>query len=97
MPTYVMLNNFTQQGIQKIKDGPKRVDAARKTFRNMGGEIKAFYALSGQYDTLVLVEAPDDETMARISLAIGALGNIRTQTMRAYTEKEYKKLIAALP
>lgn len=63
----------------------------------MGTEIKAFYLVMGQYDAVVVSEAPDDETAAKLALAIGSLGNIRTETLRAFAEDEFRKIIAALP
>ena len=97
MPTYIGLFNYTQQGIQNIKDSPARLDAARKAAQAMGVEIKATYLVMGQYDTVVIAEAPDDETIAKLALATASLGNLRTQTMRAFTEDEFRKILAALP
>jgi len=97
MTTYVLLNQFTQQGLQNIKESPARGEAAKKLFKSMGGEMKAIYLTSGQYDLVVIAEAPNDETMAKICLAIGSMGNVRTQTLRAFEEKEYHKIIASLP
>jgi uncharacterized protein with GYD domain len=63
----------------------------------MGAEVKAFYLVMGQYDGVVIVEAPNDETIAKISLASGTRGTVRTETLRAFTEEEYRKILAALP
>lgn len=97
MPTYISLLHFTQKGVENIKDGPKRVDAAKQAFRAAGAELKAFYLVTGQYDALVISEAPNDETVAKLALATAALGNVRTETLRAFTEDEYRKIIASLP
>ncbi|GAH58941.1 unnamed protein product [marine sediment metagenome] len=97
MATYIILLRFTQQGIKNIKESPDRVDAAKQTFRAMGAEVKEFYSVMGKYDTVLVVEAPDDETIAKLTLAIGSLGNVRTETLRAFTEDEYRKIIADLP
>ena len=97
MPTYISLLNFTQQGIEKIKESPARLDKARQAFKAMGAELKAFYLVMGRYDAVVISEAPNDETVGKLVLMIGAQGNIRTETLRAFTEEEYRKLIAALP
>jgi len=97
MATYIILLRFTQQGIKNIKESPDRVDAAKQTFRAMGAEVKEFYSVMGKYDTVFVVEAPDDETIAKLTLAIGSLGNVRTETLRAFTEDEYRKIIADLP
>ncbi len=97
MATYIMLFRFTEQGVKKIKESPGRVEAAKKAFRAMGGEVKQFYMVLGSYDTVFIVEAPDDETAAKLALAISSLGNVRTETLRAFSEEEYRKIIASLP
>jgi uncharacterized protein with GYD domain len=97
MPTYITLVRFTQKGIENIKEGPARLEAAKNGFQAMGAEIKAFYLVMGQYDAIVISEAPDDETVTKLALSIGSKGNIRTETLRAYTEDEYRKTIADLP
>ena len=97
MTTYIMLARFTQQGIQHIKESPNRLDAGKKAFRSMGAELKEFYLVSGQYDIVTIFEAPDDETMAKVVLALGSKGNVQTETLRAFTEDEYVKLVSDLP
>lgn len=98
MPAYLILFSFTAQGMHKIKESPARVEAARKTVEAMGGTTKAFYALLGsQYDTLFVIEAPDDEAVAKMCLAIASGGNVRTETHRLFTEAQYGKLISSLP
>ena len=97
MPTYITLFRWTQEGIEKVKESPDRLESAKHLYRELGGELKAFYLVMGQYDAVVISEAPDDETIARIYLAAGALGAIRSETLRAFTETEYQKIIATLP
>ncbi len=97
MPTYIALIRYTQQGIQNIKDSPARLDAAKKAFQAMGAELKQWYLVMGQYDAVVIAEAPDDETIAKLVLAIGSQGSVRTESLRAFPEDEYRKIIAALP
>ena len=97
MATYIMLARFTQQGIQHIKESPNRLDAGKQMFQAMGATLKEFYLVSGQYDIVVIFEAPDDATMAKVMLALGSKGNVHTETMRAFTEDEYRKIIGALP
>lgn len=97
MPTYISLLRFTQQGIEKIKDGPARLDAARKAYEGMGARLKEFYLVTGQYDAVVVSEAPNDETVAKLTLALGARGNVRTETLRAFTEAEYRTITGGLP
>jgi uncharacterized protein with GYD domain len=97
MPTYISLLNFTQQGIEKIKESPARLDRARQAFKEMGAELKSFHLVMGRYDAVVISEAPNDETVGKLVLMIGAQGNVRTETLRAFAEDEYRKMIAALP
>ena len=97
MATYISLLHFTQQGVEAIKESPMRLDAAKELFRKMGAELKEFYLVMGQYDAVVIGEVPDDETVAKLSLAIGSKGAIRMETLRAFTEDEYRKIIAGLP
>ena len=97
MPTYITLAQFTQKGIENIKQSPARLDAAKKAFKAMGAELKEFYLVSGKYDLVVIAEAPDYETVGKLALSIGAQGSIRTETLCAFTEDEYRKIIDALP
>ncbi len=97
MATYIILINYTDQGIRNIKDSPKRLDAAKKMLKSLGGEIKDFYLTMGGYDIAIVAEAPNDEVIAKFTLASGSLGNVRTTTLKAFPEPEYRKIIAALP
>ncbi len=97
MPTYVSLARYTDQGIRNIKESATRLDAAKKAFQAAGGELKQFLLLMGKYDILIISEGPDDETAGKIALTLGSLGNVRTETFRAFTEAEFRKMIAALP
>ena len=97
MATYIMLFRYTQQGIGNIKESPARIEAGRKIFRELGAELKDWYLTSGAYDGIIIVEAPDHETVARAALALGSLGNIKTETMRAFTENEFRGMVESLP
>ena len=97
MPTYITLLRYTSKGIEAIKEGPARLDAAKRAFHAMGAEIQDFYLVSGQYDMVIVAEAPDDETLAKLALSIGSAGAVRTETLRAFTEEEYRKIVTALP
>ena len=97
MPTYITLLSFTDKGIAEIKESPGRLNAAKQAFQAAGAELKEFYLTMGRYDMVILAEAPDDETVAKLALAIGSAGAIRTETLRAFTEEEYRKIIASLP
>jgi uncharacterized protein with GYD domain len=96
MPTYLSLLRFTKQGVEKIKDSPSRVDAGKKAFEAAGGKIIGIYGLLGQYDLAILAEAPDDLGIARLSLRLASQGNVRMETMRAFTEDEYRKIISGI-
>lgn len=98
MATYLMLFSFTQQGIEKIKDCPARVEMAKKIIRQAGGEVQAFYAILGStYDTLFILNAPNDEKVAQMALAVTSAGNTRTQTHRLFNEDELKSIVSSLP
>ncbi|HET6267336.1 MAG TPA: GYD domain-containing protein [Acidobacteriota bacterium] len=97
MPTYISLLNYTEQGISKIKESPSRLDAARALFKQHGSELKAFYLTMGGMDAVAIVEAPNDETVAKVLLTLGSKGNVRTTTSRAFTEEEYRKVVGSLP
>jgi uncharacterized protein with GYD domain len=97
MPTYITLVNYTDQGVQNIKDAPKRIRDTKKLIASLGGKLKAAYLTLGGYDLVTIGEAPDDETMARAVLIIAGQGNVRTTTMRAFDEGEIKKIVSSLP
>jgi uncharacterized protein with GYD domain len=97
MPHYVTLLRLTAQGVAKIKDSPKRLDAARKAAEGMGGKIQTWYLTMGKYDAVFVSEFPDDDTCARFMLSIGAQGNVTTQTLKAFNEAEYRKIVSSLP
>jgi uncharacterized protein with GYD domain len=97
MPTYISLIRFTQQGIEKIKESPARLDAFKQLVKSVGGEVKAFYLVTGRYDLVIVSEAPSDDAIAKVALATGAKGSIRSETLRAFPEDEYRKIIAGLP
>ncbi len=97
MPTYILLDRFTEKGISAIKQAPSRIDAHRRNFKAAGAELKAVYLTMGRYDGVMIVEAPDDETIARLCLQIGAAGNVRTETLRAFDEERLRKLVGSLP
>jgi uncharacterized protein with GYD domain len=96
MPTYISLGNWTEQGIRNVKDAAKRIDAAKKMMKDAGGELKAFYMTMGTHDFVTITEAPNDEAVAKILLTLGGLGNVRTTTLRAFSEADTRKIIASL-
>ena len=97
MPTYITLARWTQKGIENIKESPARLDAFKQLVKSAGGEVKSFYMVTGQYDIVTVSEAPNDDVMAKVALATASKGGIKTETVRAFTEDEYRKIIAALP
>lgn len=96
MPTYIVLAKWTKEGLQKMKESPKRLDAGRKAYEAAGVEMKAFYMVMGQYDMLTIAEAPNDAAMAKANLAVVSNGAIQTETLRAFTEEEYRKTLSEL-
>jgi len=96
MPHFVMLIRYTQQGMAKIKESPARLDAAKKAAEKAGGKIHAWYLTMGKYDAVLISEFPNDEAGAKFALSVGALGNVTTQTLKAFTETEYRKIIGGL-
>ncbi len=97
MATYISLLRYTQQGITSIKQAPGRIDAARKAYKALGAELKALYLVMGRYDIVALVEAPDDTVAAKAALALGSKGNVSSETLRAFTEEEFRTMVAGLP
>ena len=96
MPHFVTLVRYTHQGIAKIKESPARLDAAKKAAEKVGGKIHAWYLTMGQYDAVLISEFPNDEAVAKFSLSVGALGNVTTETLRAFTEGEYRNIVGRL-
>jgi len=97
MPTYISLIKYTYQGITAIKEGPNRLDANKEILNRYGSELKAFYLTMGRYDIVTISEAPDDAAAAKVALTIGSAGNVTTETLRAFTEDEYREIVTALP
>jgi len=97
MPSYILLARFTQKGVERIEDGPARIEAARKTLESLGGKLQSIYLTMGRYDSVAIIDAPDDAAAAKFSIAIGAQGNVKIESMRAFNEKEYGELVTSLP
>jgi len=96
MGHYITLIRYTQQGAAKIKESPARLDAAKKAAESAGGKIHAWYLTMGTYDAVIISEFPNDEASAKFMLATGSMGNVTTQTLKAFTEAEYRKIVASL-
>ena len=96
MATYLIHAQWTDKGIRNVKESPKRLDLGRKKLQEMGGEMKAFYLTMGKYDSVAIVEVPNDETFAAYLLWLGSQGNLRTHTVKAFTEDEYRKIVGGI-
>jgi uncharacterized protein with GYD domain len=92
MATYVVLCNWTEQGIKSYKDSPSRAEGARKQWSDAGIELKELWWTIGPYDLVSVIEAPNDEALTSALLQLGAQGNVRTTTMRAFTAEEFSRL-----
>ncbi len=97
MSNYIVLFRFTDKGMENIKESPARVEAAKQLFRDMNAEVKEFFAVMGRYDTVFIAEAPDEDTIAKAVLAVCSSGNVHAETLRAFTEEEFKNITGALP
>jgi uncharacterized protein with GYD domain len=93
MATYIILANFTDQGMRNVKDTTKRADAVREAAKKFGANMKEIFWTVGQYDMVVTVEAPDDASVSAFALAVGSQGNIRGQTLRAYSKDEMNGIL----
>jgi uncharacterized protein with GYD domain len=96
MAIYVVLVNFTDQGVRNLKDTIKRADAAREMAKKFGVTFKDLYWTLGSYDEVIIFEAPDDASMAAFLASVGAAGNVRTQTLRAFSQADMSGILAKL-
>lgn len=96
MTTYIMLLNWTDQGMRDVRSSPKRLDAAKKLLGEMGGSFRQFYLTMGECDMVAVAEAPDDAVVARFAMMLGQGGNVRTRTLKAFPELAYREIIASM-
>jgi len=96
MPAYISLANFTDQGVRSAKETVNRARAFEQALQSAGGRKIGIWWTLGQYDVVIIAEAPDDETITRLLLSTGMLGNVRTNTLRAYSEEEMEKIVQGL-
>lgn len=94
MPIYINLVSWTDQGIRNIKEAPQRIDAFRKTVQAAGGKLTGFYLTMGKYDIVTIIDAPNDEALASIVLSTGSKGSVRTETLKAFTEDQFRTMVA---
>jgi len=96
MATYITLLRYTQQGAANVKASPDRLDSGREAFEKLGVEIKDTYLLMGRYDLLCVIEGPDDDTVAKCLLTLGSQGNVQTETMKAWKEDDFRRIVSSL-
>jgi uncharacterized protein with GYD domain len=96
MTTYILMLNWTGQGVKSLRESPKRLDAAKKSLEAMGGCFKDFYLTMGECDMVAVCEAPDDAVFARFVLTLGMGGNVRSRTLKAFPESAYRELLATI-
>ena len=97
MATYIVLLNYTDQGIRNVKQLPERIKAGTAAAEKLGIKVKDRYSTMGAYDAVLIVDAPNDEAVTTWVLSIGSRGNNRTQTMRAYSVGEMERILAKVP
>ncbi len=97
MPTYIILMNLTEKGIKNIKKAPERIEATAKALEAAGGKLKDFYTVMGPYDYVAIAEGPSDEVAMAQLLGLGAAGNVRTTTLKAFTKEEFSEVLKKLP
>jgi uncharacterized protein with GYD domain len=97
MASYLVLGNYTQQGMQMIRAAPARIDTAREVMDKVGAKLVAWFFTLGRYDFVILVEAPSPDVIAKLMLAIGSHGNIRTETLQAFNQQEFHQIVTDLP
>jgi uncharacterized protein with GYD domain len=93
MPTYVMLLKWTEQGAKNAKDALSRQEQGRAGIERAGGRLIGSWWTQGAYDAVVVVELPDDETMSALAITLGRIGDVRTETMRAYGNEEMQRIL----
>lgn len=96
MPTYITLIRYTEQGVKTFTDLSQRLEETKTAGEAVGAKLVGYYLTMGQYDAVAISEAPDDRTIAKLALAAGARGNVRTETMRAFTDEEARSIAADL-
>ena len=92
MHKFIILGNYTDEGIKNIKDSPTRLASAKELAKEFDGKVSSFYLTLGHYDIFLICEFPNDEKAAKFTIKIGSLGNVRTSTLKAFTEEEFKSI-----
>ena len=94
MPTFIVLGQFTEQGIRNVKDTSKRADAAKELAKKLGANMREFFWTIGRHDVVLIIEAPNDEAAMAFALSAGKLGNVRTETLRAFSQAEINQILS---
>ena len=94
MPTYISLVSWTDEGVKNVKESPERLDAFKKSIQDAGGKVVGFYLTMGRYDMVAITEFPSDEAAASLILSTASRGAIRTETIKAFTEDQYREIIS---
>ena len=97
MSQYILLINWTGQGISKIKESPNRYNSFKASLEKAGGKVIGAYYTFGEYDVVIIIEAPNDKVVMSLMLDVGSYGNVRTKTLKAFTAEEGVKIIKDLP
>ena len=97
MANFVILLRWTQKGIEHVKDSPVRFEHFKETVEAVGGELLSFHMTLGEYDMMAIIDVPDDEAAAKMELTVRAVGTVDIETLRAFDENEFRKLIADMP
>ena len=97
MPKYISLVKYTPKGVENVKDSPNRLDAVKQLCDSMGAKVDGFYLTMGHYDLIMIMDAPNHETAAKIILTVTSGGAVSTETLPAFPEEEYRKIISELP
>src|SRR3989304_5091032 len=96
MPTYISLMRWTEQGIRKVKETTKRAKDFQELAAKVNVKVREIHWTMGRYDVVVVAEAPDDETISRLTLGVGVMGNVKTETLRAFSAQEMDKIVKGI-
>ena len=96
MPRYIQLYNWTDQGVRNAKESPNRIRQAAQSLEQLGGKLIDISLTMGEYDLVGVLEAPNDEVVARFALTLGGAGNVRTTTLKAFSMDEFEQLARSL-
>ncbi len=96
MASYIVLGNFTDQGIRAVKDTTKRAGALKEAAKKFGASVRSVYWTIGAYDVVTIIDAPDDESLAALLFSIGSQGNVRTQSLKAFESDQIERVLGKM-